>query len=166
MEYDTRKGKITAFLSHERERLIGFVRRIIDDTAERDAEDIVQDVILNIFNRADITIPIDNLAAYVYRSLRNRVIDYLRKRRDMSDILPDPRYDPDRGEIGMDIRRRLFQSLAELSEEQRAVIIATELEGRTFQELSDEWAVPLGTLLARKSRALRKMRKAFSDMDE
>ena len=61
--------------------MIAYVRRLIDDAAERDSEDIVQDVFLNIFDRADITMPIENAAAYVYQALRNKVIDYLRKRR-------------------------------------------------------------------------------------
>lgn len=173
-----RKSKIVAFFADEHERLVRYVRRFIEDTAERDGEDIVQDVMLNIFSRADVTMPIENLAAYVYQSLRNRIIDYLRKKREMvsldaafveneeltlSDILPDPRYDWMNEDVGLEIRERLFEALEELSDEQRAIIIATEFEGWTFRELSEEWGVPLGTLLARKSRALHKIREAFSD---
>jgi RNA polymerase sigma factor (sigma-70 family) len=173
-----RKSKIIAFFAAERERLVRYVRRFIEDTAERDGEDIVQDVMINIFARADVTIPIDNLAAYVYQSLRNRIVDYIRKRKDMvsldespvdgqdlhlSDIIGDPRYDWTSEEERLEIRERLFAALEELSDEQREVIIATEFEGWTFRELSEEWGVPLGTLLARKSRALNKIRDAFSD---
>ena len=103
-----RKSKIIAFFADERERLVSYVRRFIEDTAERDGEDIVQDVMIHIFARADVTIPIENLAAYVYQSLRNRIVDYIRKRKEMvslnesplddqdlslSDIIGDPRYD-------------------------------------------------------------------------
>jgi len=175
------QGKIVTFFSNERERLIRYVRRLIDDTAERDAEDIVQDVILNIFSRADVTIPFENLTAYAYQALRNRIIDYLRKRRDMaslddeyfdnsdltlSDVLQDPQYDWNNEELRLDVSQRLFKALAVLNDEQKAVIIATELEGWTFQELSGEWNVPLGTLLARKSRALHKIRETFSDSSQ
>jgi RNA polymerase sigma-70 factor (ECF subfamily) len=172
------QSKIASFLANERERLVRYVRRSIDDTAERDGEDIVQDVILNIFIRADFTIPIENLTAYVYQSLRNRIVDYLRKKKDMvsldeqafdnqdltlADLLPDPRFDPVHEDLRLEIRQRLFQALSELNEDQRAVIVASEFEGRTFQELSEEWNVPLGTLLARKSRGLQKIKRAFSD---
>ena len=75
------QDKIVSLITNERERWIGYVRRLIDDAAERDGEDIVEDVIVNLFDKADITSPIDNLTAYVYRSLRNRIIDYLRKKR-------------------------------------------------------------------------------------
>jgi RNA polymerase sigma factor (sigma-70 family) len=175
------QNKIGAFFTRERERMVGYVHRLIDDTAERDGEDIVQDVILNIFSKADVTIPIENLTAYVYQALRNRVIDYLRRKRKivsldekvfedealtLSDILPDPRNDRMSEEFRLDIRERLFEALSGLGEEQRAIIIATEFEGRTFKVLSEAWGVPMGTLLARKSRALQKIREAFSDFNE
>lgn len=168
--------KIAAFLGNERERLVGYVQRFIDDTAERDGEDIVQDVILNLFNRADVTVPIENVTAYVYQALRNRIIDYLRKKKDMvsldeelsrtedltlADILPDPQADGFDEESRLEIRQNLFKALSILNDEQRAVIIETELEGRSFKELSKEWGVPVGTLLARKSRAIQKIRALF-----
>ena len=45
------------------------------------------------------------------------------------------------------------------SQAQKAIVIETEFEGRSFRELADEWNIPIGTLLARKSRALQKIRK-------
>jgi len=37
------------------------------------------------------------------------------------------------------------------------------MNGRTFRELSDEWGIPLGTLLARKSRAIAKVRDTLKE---
>jgi len=37
--------------------------------------------------------------------------------------------------------------------------MATEFENRTYEELSEEWDVPLGTLLSRRHRALSKLNK-------
>jgi RNA polymerase sigma-70 factor (ECF subfamily) len=171
------KSRILEFLTVERERLAGYVRRYIDDTAERDSEDIVQDVILNIFNRADITIPIENVAAYVYQALRNKVIDYLRKRRStisldersgdneenlFLDLVPDPSTDGINELSRMEARESVFSVLAMLNDEERSVLIATELEGKTFHEISDESGIAIGTLLARKSRAIKKIKQSFS----
>ncbi len=49
-----------------------------------------------------------------------------------------------------------------LADEEKAVVLATEIEGRTFKELAADWDVPIGTLLARKSRALGKIRKRLT----
>jgi len=172
------QDKIVSLITNERERWIGYVRRLIDDAADRDGEDIVEDVIVNLFDKADITRPIDNLTAYVYRSLRNRIIDYLRKKREsvsldegwseaaaltLYDVLPDPQAG-EMDEISrLEIRQNLFNVLSVLTDEQKEVLVATELEGRTFRELSEEWGVPIGTLLARKSRAIQKIKDTFFD---
>jgi DNA-directed RNA polymerase specialized sigma24 family protein len=39
--------------------------------------------------------------------------------------------------------------------------VATELEGASYRELAEEWDEPIGTLLARKHRALRTLRKTL-----
>ena len=62
--------------------MVSYVRGLIDDMADRDSEDVVQDVILGIWDTADVTIPLDKLSAYVYRSLKNRVIDLMRSRKN------------------------------------------------------------------------------------
>jgi RNA polymerase sigma factor (sigma-70 family) len=174
------QNRIVSFITNEREKLVRYVRRFIDDTAERDGEDIVQDIILNLFNRSDFTIPIENLTAYVYRALRNRTIDYLRRKREilsldegwsddegptLSQVLPDPQSDRMDEASRLENRQNLFKALSVLNDEQRAVLVATELEGRTFRELSEEWGIPIGTLLARKSRAIQKIKDTFSDFN-
>ena len=182
MRASTSQKKITEFLRSERRSLVRYVRRLIDDTAERDGEDIVQDVILNIFNMADVTIPIENLSAYIYRSLRNRVIDYLRKRRvdmvsledevfddsnlSISDLLHDTRYDTSRAIENKELLQWMFEAIESLNEDQKAVLMETELEGRSFRELSAEWGIPIGTLLARKSRALNRIKEALADRNK
>lgn len=175
------QDRIVSLITKERERWIGYVRRLIDDAAERDGEDIVQDVIVNLFDRADITDPVENLTAYVYRALRNRIIDYLRKKREsvsldegwsdegaptLFDVLPEPSAGDLDEASRLDIRRSLAMAFSVLTEEQKAVLIATEMEGRTFRELSEQWGVPLGTLLARKSRAIQKIKDTFSGFNQ
>lgn len=153
------------FFQTEYQRLVRFVRRRIDDAADRDAEDIVQDVMLKIFDSADVSLPFENLAAYVYRSLRNRVIDLLRTRKtteSLSDVLQDTRYDTARDLERRQIRDLVCQAIGRLSDNERAVIIATEFDDRSFRQLSEEWGVPIGTLLARKSRALQKIKKELA----
>ena len=49
------------------------------------------------------------------------------------------------------------------SPDHRAVLIATELKGKSFRELSEEWDEPMGTLLSRKSRAVKTLRKLLEE---
>jgi RNA polymerase sigma factor (sigma-70 family) len=144
---------------------VGYVRRRLDDAADQDAEDIVQDVIVGLFDRADPSIPIQNLAAFVYQALRNRIIDRFRRRRETLPLKEDGLESRDDPLLELERRETLdavFAAMDGLSAEERAVILATEIEGRTFKELAGDWDVPIGTLLARKSRALEKIRKQLT----
>ena len=70
------------------------------------------------------------------------------------------------------VRRRLVaeieRALNELPEEQRAVFVAHELEGRSFKSMAAATGVNVNTLLARKRYAVRHLRKrlqlAFDEM--
>ena len=182
MDKENQKEKLADFFRRERRRLIGYVKRWIDDTAERDGEDIVQDVAFNLFNQADVTEPIENLAAYVYQALRNRTIDLLRKRRgkflsldmevnrdanlSLSDLILDSRFDAGKEIEKKELHYQLLQAIDSLNDQDRAVVIETEFNSRSFRELSEQWEIPIGTLLARKSRALRKIRKTLESRAE
>lgn len=158
------------FFRERRDALLAYVRRRIDDAADQEAEDIVQDVLTGLFDRADPTIPIQNLAAFVYRALRNKIIDRFRRRRETLPLLEDVLESGGgaaEGDPVLALERRetleaVFAALEGLAPAEREVILATELEGRTFKELAAEWRVPLGTLLARKSRGLEKIRERLT----
>ena len=48
----------------------------------RRAEDIVQDVALRLFSKAVDYSPINNIGGFVYSSIRNRIIDLMRTKKD------------------------------------------------------------------------------------
>jgi RNA polymerase sigma factor (sigma-70 family) len=175
---------VAEFFGEERGRLVGYVRGWVGDIAEEEAEDIVQEValnVLNIFAQGDVTAPIRNLAGYVYRALKNSVVDYLRLKKptlsldtrrggegtpSLADLLKDEAIAPESQVEQNELHRRLYRALNALAAKDRAIIIATEFEGRTFQDLAEEWDVPLGTLLTRKARALKKVRKYLEASDK
>ncbi len=175
------KHKITGFFKAEYNRLVGYVRRSLSDAADRDAEDIVQDVMVSLFEKGDILESIGNLSAYIYRSLRNRIIDRYRKigpaqsmedvvdtitGRTMSDLIADLRYDTLDEVVRKQIRDRVYEAVDLLPDDQEAVWVATEIDGYTFDELSDLWQAPIGTLLSRKHRAVLFLREELEDLKE
>ena len=165
-----------SFIKSERQRLIRYVRSLLTDAAEMDAEDVVHDVLINILERADLPAP-DSIAAYVYRSLKNRVIDSVRTRKPTLSL--DAESDEGGGRLidllqdrkpnALDVlqtqqgKEELFEALETLSEMEREVIISHEFERVPFKELSKIWNVPQNTLLSHKSRAMKKLRNQFLD---
>ena len=160
--------------------MAGYVRGMLRGFSDIDEEDIVQDVMLNVWSAADVTLPLGRLSSYVYQSLKNRVIDAVRSRKkDVSfdapsggdgtgtllDLLADVRYD-----TAADIERErmsdmLFDALDELKPAEREIVVLTEFEGKSFAECSDIFGEPVGTLLSRKSRALKKVRAMIEESE-
>jgi RNA polymerase sigma factor (sigma-70 family) len=178
MAQANQKTTIAEFIVAEHNRLVAFVRSRIEDGADRDGEDIVQDVALSLLDRADVLMPIEALSAYVYQSLRNRVVDQLRRRKRMVsldepveeqegpsllDHLSEKGRDVENEAARLELKRRLVSAMESLPDEQKAIVIETELKGRSFRELAGEWGIPLGTLLARKSRAMARIRASLED---
>ena len=56
-----------------------------------------------------------------------------------------------------------INAIDSLSSHERAVWIATELEGATYAELASQWNEPIGTLLSRKSRATKKLQALLQE---
>ncbi len=166
MSADTQRKRIADFFRREQQRLVGYVRALIQDTADRDAEDVVQDVMEDVFERVEIAEPIADLSAYLYRSLRNRIVDLYRRPSRTAPLakeVEDLRFE------GSDTLERqeqmdaLFDAIDELPAAQREVLLATEFEGKGYRELSEQWGTPLGTLLARKHRAVVALRRALEE---
>ena len=168
------KTALSRFFRDEYQNLVGYVKRRLDELDRQDAEDLVQDLAANLFNKADIAAPIENLSAYAYGALRNRIIDHFRRKRKTVS-LDDPLTDADGLKLSevvgdlkdravseierMEAARELYMLLDGLKEDEKAILIATEIEGRAFRDLAEKWQVPINTLLSRKARAMKKIQR-------
>lgn len=160
----------------EYNRLVNYTRRLFDDTAEMNAEDIVQEVALNMFSRVDFDTDVENGIGYVFRAIRNKVIDLYRKRKVIVSIdkdeegidMPHLKSEELSVEANMELEEEIELmniALESLSDDHREIVVATEIEGRTFAEISDETGIPVGTLLSRKHRAMANLQKIFRDIN-
>lgn len=162
--------------------MVRFVKKQIDDTAERESEDIVQDVMLSIFDKSDFTIPIENLTAYIYRALRNRVIDIFRKRKlpmvsidsnqtsesedyyaTSIESVADERVNVSKEWERNEMKKRVHVALHSLEKGDRELLLETEFRGKTCKEVAESRGVPLGTILSQKFRVLKKLEILLKD---
>ena len=171
------KNRVLEFFTTRNNRLKRYVHRKIQSISEMDAEDIVEEVMLSLFARAEASGPIENLAAYAYRSLHNKIVDYLRrdsKTVPLNDLEDEGRIPVELASMSAangsgeferaELRHRIFTAIDTLEPKQRAVFIATEIEGMSFRGLSDLWGEPMGTLLSRKCRAVKALQEMLKDL--
>jgi RNA polymerase sigma factor (sigma-70 family) len=169
-------AQLAEIFAREKSRFLRFVQRQLFDRDEAEAEDIVSEVAFNLLRRADVIGEIENLTAYFYRSLSNRIVDHRRGQiatvriEDQEEStpveIPDERLGPDQTLEQHELRDRLFRAIGQLAPKERAVWLATEVDGRSFRDLAQEWGEPIGTLLSRKSRASAALRRSLSDYRE
>lgn len=167
--------RISEAIEREQPRLRNFIRRRVADP--RDAEDILQEVFYELVEAYAMMKPIEQAGAWMFRVARNRIIDLFRKKRPETstnepvtvsddgeallweDLLPSPDAGPEAAYARGVLVDELEDALDELPEEQRAVFIAHEMEGRSFKELAAETGVSVNTLLSRKRYAVLHLRR-------
>jgi len=172
------RSSLKEFFKREYHNMVGYVRYRLENTFfNADPEDIVQDVALSVFTNLSLDTPVENVAGYFYRAIRNRIVDIYRK---PSKVVSIERFTNENDEnylekslaepedLLMDQNEKMqalmMEAINKLSADQQAIIYETEFGGHSFQELSDRWNIPIGTLLARKSRAISKLQEILKDV--
>src|SRR3984957_5848505 len=171
---------ISRAIEEERSRLLNFIRRRVID--EGDAEDILQDVFYELVEAYRMMKPIEQVGAWLFRVARNRIIDLFRKKKpepfsptkdpnsedgaslSLEELLPSPDAGPGAAYPRAILLGDLEAAVDELSEDQREVFLAHELDGFSFKEISAETGVSVNTLLSRKHHAVVHLRRRLQSI--
>lgn len=142
------------------------------------AEEVTQDVFLNIWLKADsFNSSRGNPRSWIMSVTHHRVIDVIRSRR-RSYTLTDPEgYEtlerlPSTGlsvesEVAQRLdRERIMRALATLPENQREVIMLAYYEGFSQSEMAERLSQPLGTIKTRVRLAMQKLKTALQEDDD
>lgn len=164
----------TAFaelFDHFAPRLKGFIMR--SGTGSGQAEEIVQDVMLTVWRKADQFDPHKaQVSAWVYQIAKNRQIDVLRKENRplpeelKSDAQDSARTDTEAGQI-LAIEEEAVQlkkALLKLKPDQREMIEKAYLGELTHQEIKAQTGLPLGTIKSRIRLGLERLRHDLKDV--
>ena len=131
-----------------------------------DAEDVMHDTFIKTYTSAITYKPMGKPMAWILTIVRNLCYNKLRSGKVCSDIseyhniaMPDESNDL----IG---KMLLEEVLNTLDFESRQVVILHALTGLKHREIADILDLPLGTILSRYNRAIRKMRKIVTEKGE
>lgn len=133
------------------------------------ADDIVQDVMLNVWRKAaQFDSERASASAWVYRIARNRHIDVIRR---SSRPVPEPLRveDPPEPDASKQVAlsqevQRLRSALGRLSPDQYAVIEKAYLGELTHSQITEMTGLPLGTIKSRIRLALDRLRHELKDL--
>ncbi len=129
-----------------------------------DADDLLQDVLLELFNKQEQMAQANNLPAWLNRCLFHRFVDRCRsqKRAPECDNIDDINISDDRRSMEPEqycLNRQIIAGLQRLNPIQRAVVSLHDIGGFSLPELADIVDMPLGTLKSHLHRARKQLKK-------
>lgn len=143
-----------------------------------DAEDAAQEVFLKAFQNLRSFRPEASLYTWLYRIAVNTCIDYKRKpfflslfRKDASDEemeydIPSEEPSPERLLESKQLTREIHRALMKTSPKLRTVIVLKELEGLSYEEISEVLEISMGTVKSRIARAREELKQSLSRFRE
>jgi RNA polymerase sigma factor (sigma-70 family) len=164
-----RERELRQAVEAHRPRLLSVIGRRIQN--EADAEDVFQDVVEEYVEAYDLGYAIESLSSWLVRVAQNKILDRFRRKRTVSENAreteqafdPAPSRGPEGEWTDKWIREEIAEALAALPEEQREVFVLNELEGLSFEKISEMTGVGVNTLLSRKRYAIKFLREYLQE---
>jgi RNA polymerase sigma factor (sigma-70 family) len=106
------------------------------------------------------------MTSYVFKMLENGARDHFKKR--SRETLTAEQIDEtsavlEEKVLAREMKDAVVRAIHQLEPNQRYVFIETELKGRSYEALARETGEKTGTLLSRKSRAVKKLKEIVLD---
>ena len=153
-----------------RDKLFGFSFRFLMN--REDAQDVVQEVMLKVWENGNNDGAILNVEAWCMTMIRNKSLDVL-KRKGRSNVgiehdfqHPQNAHDPG---IQLEEKEALLKVKAlmnELPVNQRAVLELREMQGKTYQEIASVLEMDINLVKVSIHRARKKLREAWTKENE
>ncbi|HEX6749348.1 MAG TPA: RNA polymerase sigma-70 factor [Longimicrobium sp.] len=158
-------GAFAAIFRAHYAALVGAAERLLRERAP--AEDVAQEVMLELWRRRHTLPPDVSLRAYLHQSARNRALNQLRHGRVVREgephirpPTPPPPADADArtGELEMAVRA----AVAELPDEVRETFQLSRVDALTYPEIARVLEISVKTVEARMGRALKLLRERLA----
>ena len=159
-----------------RKRILGTISRLIG--RPEDVEDVAQEVFVRLYYSLDQLRAPEVFEPWLYRLTSNAAYDYLRRRQkrrgearmaDLSDeqvILADAdagTKQDSQAKHAAAVRDFVQALLAEVSEEDRALLLLKEVEGLSLKELQEIYGLKENAMKVRLFRARQRVLRAYEE---
>ena len=143
------------------------LRMAADDDA---AEDLVQDAFLKAWVYMEDGGEIQNFTAFMYRTVRNVCVSYLRSLHETVDEdavldIADEDSDVGKDEIDTSFRdARIWQAIDELPARCREVFLRSKRDGLSNEQIADEMGISIKTVKNQMTKAYSRLRHALDPL--
>jgi len=139
---------------------------------EEDALDISQEAFIKAYRQLSRFRGDSKFSVWLYRLTYNLCIDFLRKNSAAKTIsldyedtsgdlkpleIPDLRNLPEDNAIRNETRKNIVESIKELPDNHREILVMREITGMTYEDISETLGINSGTVKSRLARAREKL---------
>ena len=175
-----RRGDRTAFrqlVQRHQRRAFAIALGLVRD--ENDAREVVQEAFLRVYRNLDSFQGGSSFFTWLYRIVSNLSIDLMRKPSRRLAELDETRQLENEADVPLlsriegadpadvvrrgELSRRIDAALAALPPYHRGVILMREVQGMSYEEISQAMGVSKGTIMSRLFHARRKLQRALAD---
>lgn len=151
-------------------KIINFVYRMVGDLDQ--AEDIAQEVFIRVYQHRERYQPIAKFSTWLYTIASNLAKSELRRRSIFNPIsltrlkgerLSSIKRSPDKALLEKELGQKIQEGIEKLKPNYRAPLILRDVEGLSYEEISEIVGCPLGTVKSRINRARLKLREILDD---
>ena len=161
MEKERKERFRIRFLAHY-PRLCRIAYGYVSDT--NDAEDIVQELFIHVWNKDKDSLTETEFAAYMTVAVKHRCINFLRKKQDDTvsieehPVVADSLSEEDTEDSVVSREKHLQAALATLPPKCRDIFLLAKLKGMKYKEIAEQLAVSEKTVENQMSKAIRLLR--------
>ena len=154
----------TELVNRYKDKLINFIFNYLGDLES--SEDVVQETMIKLYQKKHYYKEIAKFSTWLYTIAKNLANTELRKRKQRRTTLLSqfsknsktyelPSNEPELGqEIQTDIVNKIIRNAVDqLSEKFKAVIVLRDIQGLSYEDISEIINVPIGTVKSRINRA-------------
>ncbi|MFZ5999236.1 MAG: RNA polymerase sigma-70 factor [Bacteroidota bacterium] len=134
--------------------LCGFAMKYVSDLDE--SKNLVHEVFIALWEKQESLPPESNYKSYLYTSVRNRCLNYLRDRKKMvsMELLAEEAIEDDATMEAGELEKKIQEGISLLPEKCREVFELSRLEGLKYAQIAEKLGISVKTVEAQMSKAL------------
>ena len=158
-------------------RLKRFAREYV--VSEEDAENILQDVFLDFWEKRDALLSHVNLIAFLFTSIKNRSIDFLRRKvleQEAANLIQEEYMLTLEMNLNSlqaldehiftqdEVEERINRAIALLPDKCREIFVKNKMEGKKRKEIAAELNISINTIETQMTIAYKKLKENLKDI--
>lgn len=151
-------------------RLCGFAHKFLGDTAE--AEEIVQEVFLNIWKKRSELDLNNNIRPYLFKSVQNLCFNFIQHQKVVDNYYAvievvyknaQKEFNTYESVLYSELQKKVDAAVADLPLECRRIFLMSRNEGLKYTEIAEKLGISVKTVETQMSRALSKLKLELKD---